>query len=1289
MGKKSTGSVHRGGIKRGHTGLLVVLLAFILLQAQPALGVRVSLKAFDWIADTVELEYIRSGTSEIKHRPMAQPVFGIWQADLDLPPGTYEYRFVADGEWISDISNPEFIQWEDGSVWSTFSLTAEQDPYANYRTEAPSQPPAARYHAAVTYNTSEEDSVSIAGEFNSWRPAEMHRNDDRTWSISFDLSEGTYAYKFIIDGEWILDPDNPLVKTVNGIDNSALVVTSNTAAAPEGVIPVDLTGEEVPVTFQFYAPLATDVAVVGTFNQWNGEKNPLSQKDGRWTGTVSLPEGTYEYKFKVGSDWYWDPDKPPENPGGNSILTVKQKPPKPKNPGALIHPESWTNTSPILLEPATGLHAFQQELVRAYVMVVGSDQYGLAIADGSLLNPDQVPPNPPAHWGWSIDSSDGRTMMILTVQSNTTAFELKHPLLSPPAEWLAEQRSHAERIYADCSLNWTGPTSPPPNSAWAAARKELAAQRPFSEVVAVNQMTQFGRREGWSRELFRELAITYADLSTEYRYPGIGGWAPMVFAARAVVYADLARDGERTDETMAYVLCRIGRPGDGVSFLPAQPESLHGQLAAAMGSGKLDTLRAWAGTPDHYGLELTPEQISAAPAMNEFTTAQKAQILSTLSDLLHMDDQENLARCYRKGAHDVAPDNFAILMRGLELGGITAGHSYADASLKLIGCVRLWESVLKGDAPVLCKEANPDWPFATSRKPLNPESMSKEIARVSSFYQKKQREILDTSADAIPAAARLLMLRDMLNIAWWRDARYRGVSYSSKSDAQELNQMMATWKPFQPEMGAFVRFLLKYVMKEHAYGAIKQGFTDSKIKPDTLDYIYMVKLAFRTWLMNEAQQIYPRISTVQSDLYPDYRLSEDVYVFQSMDHLRANYRRLSPMNPHGYPAPGPLPTPENPGEVPPQLFDHSYALNRRLAGDWARTFNNESQDAAMAFYNRCMEIAPEEVDVYFDYIDILMDNGRYEDVIALAESFPDTMEGLEQAAIYRSGTFAALHLGDTRRALDYMKVSAGTWQSLSLTLYAFVLEVTGDLDRALEVIQGRDRRYNGHNDFYLMARQMPDKAEERAAELCSWIEQFPDLEQAHEEDRFSYNSLKGHPYYYAVMGDWDRSLRLLKPLAEAVQNDYIWFMLMAVGQKTGDQAAMELGQHVLANHVFNAWGDFARYMRNQTTWEEVLNAARNDDRPQPMYYLAAVMAEQRGDTALAVRLYKQALTPRHSTRAWFTLSWKALQRLDQDPMAFIQKNFRSESPRSHILFIFIPCFPICPAILVIPESVFD
>jgi 1,4-alpha-glucan branching enzyme len=34
---------------------------------------------------------------------------GVWRATLDLKPGTYEYRFVADGQWIEDPGNPDKV----------------------------------------------------------------------------------------------------------------------------------------------------------------------------------------------------------------------------------------------------------------------------------------------------------------------------------------------------------------------------------------------------------------------------------------------------------------------------------------------------------------------------------------------------------------------------------------------------------------------------------------------------------------------------------------------------------------------------------------------------------------------------------------------------------------------------------------------------------------------------------------------------------------------------------------------------------------------------------------------------------------------------------------------------------------------------------------------------------------------------------------------------------------------------------------------------------------------------
>ena len=59
----------------------------------------------------------------------------------------------------------------------------------------------------------------------------------------------------------------------------------------------------VPINFSVnmtqYAGSFTTVYVSGSFNGWSGNANPLSDPngDGIWTGTINIPNGTYEFKF--------------------------------------------------------------------------------------------------------------------------------------------------------------------------------------------------------------------------------------------------------------------------------------------------------------------------------------------------------------------------------------------------------------------------------------------------------------------------------------------------------------------------------------------------------------------------------------------------------------------------------------------------------------------------------------------------------------------------------------------------------------------------------------------------------------------------------------------------------------------------------------------------------------------------------------------------------------------------------------------------------------------------------
>ena len=65
------------------------------------------------------------------------------------------------------------------------------------------------------------------------------------------------------------------------------------------------------VNFDFYAPSAGEVFVVGEFNDWNSESMPLHRAaDGNWHVELMLPAGVYRYKFLVDSVWRCSPDQP-------------------------------------------------------------------------------------------------------------------------------------------------------------------------------------------------------------------------------------------------------------------------------------------------------------------------------------------------------------------------------------------------------------------------------------------------------------------------------------------------------------------------------------------------------------------------------------------------------------------------------------------------------------------------------------------------------------------------------------------------------------------------------------------------------------------------------------------------------------------------------------------------------------------------------------------------------------------------------------------------------------------
>ena len=60
-------------------------------------------------------------------------------------------------------------------------------------------------------NAPQAESVYLTGSFNGWSLDESYRmkNEDSQWVLRLPLKTGVHSYRFIIDGRWQEDPQNP------------------------------------------------------------------------------------------------------------------------------------------------------------------------------------------------------------------------------------------------------------------------------------------------------------------------------------------------------------------------------------------------------------------------------------------------------------------------------------------------------------------------------------------------------------------------------------------------------------------------------------------------------------------------------------------------------------------------------------------------------------------------------------------------------------------------------------------------------------------------------------------------------------------------------------------------------------------------------------------------------------------------------------------------------------------------------------------------------------------------
>ncbi|MFW5708514.1 MAG: glycogen-binding domain-containing protein [Bacteroidota bacterium] len=128
-----------------------------------------------------------------------------WILPYVLAPGNYEYKFIVEGQWITDPDNPYSIG--SGDYTNSF-LTIKPN------------------HTFTLEGFENATQVIVTGSFNGWSHSDYRMvKKEGKWVFPLWLKPGRYSYKFIVDGEWIIDPGNELQENNEfGGQNSVLWV---------------------------------------------------------------------------------------------------------------------------------------------------------------------------------------------------------------------------------------------------------------------------------------------------------------------------------------------------------------------------------------------------------------------------------------------------------------------------------------------------------------------------------------------------------------------------------------------------------------------------------------------------------------------------------------------------------------------------------------------------------------------------------------------------------------------------------------------------------------------------------------------------------------------------------------------------------------------------------------------------------------------------------------------------------------------------------------------------------
>ncbi len=131
---------------------------------------------------------------------------GIWTRTWEdrLLKGTYRYKLIIDDIWTADPYNTNFILDPSGQKVSTFTLEDDFIPNKKFPLLLSGSTWLFQF---VDY---EARQVALVGDFNNWDPYTnpLVYKGAGVFEIKVKLKPGIHTYCFVVDDEWIPDPNN-------------------------------------------------------------------------------------------------------------------------------------------------------------------------------------------------------------------------------------------------------------------------------------------------------------------------------------------------------------------------------------------------------------------------------------------------------------------------------------------------------------------------------------------------------------------------------------------------------------------------------------------------------------------------------------------------------------------------------------------------------------------------------------------------------------------------------------------------------------------------------------------------------------------------------------------------------------------------------------------------------------------------------------------------------------------------------------------------------------------------